>query len=728
MKQDKTIFAYSRRPVGIWIVATIAMLFVPCCAGAPAEPQPILPVRQLAPVVPAAPAPLPEPVAIAHLTQIAEPVVIEPQPAAVIELPPVEEPPVELPVEPTPVELPLEPPVENIDLIERLLDPALADELITVDFNRVDIRMVLETIGELTDINFIPHDQVQGEVTVISPSQIRMADLYSFLESILAVKGYAAIPMEDFVKIVPRSEAAQHNIKVRIGADLGRIDRDDSFVTQIIPLRYADSAEVSGIIRNMLPSGSQMAVYPRTNTIMITDTSSNIYHIVRIINRLDVPGAREDVATIPLKYASAVVLSKQITEIIEQDRNLLARPGRSGQVASASSSLRILPDGRTNSLIVVANAQDMANIKRIAATLDVERPSGTTNVNVVPLENALAEDLAVALSAALSNLQESNPSDGLQQPQINADKGTNSLIVTASSQDYETIKTIISQLDIELEHVYVELVIMEVGEDVLREIGIDWATLDGAVSGNMRAFAETNFGPRVDYLSGTLEGLGVGAWKHIGSSVGISAILKALEKVSGVNILSTPQITASNHKPSKITVVDNIPYLTESRITETDPSDPTVIKTFGYKDVGITLDITPHISQGGMVRLEIDSTFSKLIDSVTGLGNETPTTASRTVQTALSMKSETTIVIGGLIRDDTVTLENKIPLLGDIPLLGELFKWKRDRIQKTNLLIFITPTILDGSEAIEAVTEQKRREMDQLTGVELSSDTQPLSK
>jgi general secretion pathway protein D len=222
----------------------------------------------------------------------------------------------------------------------------------------------------------------------------------------------------------------------------------------------------------------------------------------------------------------------------------------------------------------------------------------------------------------------------------------------------------------------------------------------------------TNLGPRVNFLSGTAEGLSVGAWRASGDGVQIGAIVQALQKQSGVNILSTPSIVTSNHRKATIIVGDNRPFVTESRITEsTDPINPTVIKSFEYKDVGITLEVTPHVSQGGLIRLEIDSEFTKLIEDVTTLSLDTPATAKRTAETVVTMGSGATVVIGGLIRDDTTHAVKKIPLMGDLPLVGVLFRSERDRTQKTNLLLFITPHIMSSQDDLLKMTDKKREEM-----------------
>jgi general secretion pathway protein D len=335
---------------------------------------------------------------------------------------------------------------------------------------------------------------------------------------------------------------------------------------------------------------------------------------------------------------------------------------------------------------------------------------------VVYLKNAQAKEVAESLSTALISLRKAGPIEAAQNVQLTPDEGTNALVITASAQDYEVIADIIEKLDIVREQVLVEMLIMEVSEDNLKAIGIDWATLDEAVTDSVRFFGVSNFGPRVDLISGDLEGLAIGTWKKHGDTTSYGSVLQALEKLSGVNILSTPHILTSNHHKAKIIVGENVPYVTQSRITETtDLLTPTVIKTYEYKDVGITLQITPHISQGGLIRLEIDSEFTKLIENVTTTSTtttDTPTTAKRQAQTVVSMNSGSTVVIGGLIRDDKITLEKKIPFVGDIPWVGELFKFRKDRLQKTNLLIFITPHVMSTQEDLEQITEQKKKEME----------------
>ena len=591
--------------------------------------------------------------------------------------------------------------------------PGMADELISVNFEQVDIRTVLKTIGDITGINFIVDDTVRGSVTLMSPTKIRLGDLYEVLEAILEVRGYAAVPAENLVKIVPRADAVKRNLQVRVGSNPAEIPKSDSIVTQIIPLSYADATDVSQIIQPLLATGSQMAIYPRTNSIVITDTCSNIHHIATIIQKLDVVGSKEQVMVFGLEYASSQILSEQITRIMDKRKSASSQASRGRSTPQIETGIKILPDIRTNSLIVVANAQDTEMIEGLIGQLDIQRPVGTNNVHVVYLKNGQAKDVAASLTAALSNLKISGVLEAAQQAHVSADEGTNALIIAASAQDYEVLAEIIDKLDIFREQVFVEMLIMEISEDSLKKIGVDWATVDQSVDDSVRFFGATNFGPRVDFASSTLEGLAVGIWRGSGANVRVGSMLHALDKQSGVNILSTPYILTSNHNKAKIIVGESRPFVVKSRITEgADPLTPTVIKEYKYQNVGITMEITPHISQGGLIRLEIKSEFTKLIEDVTSLAIDTPSTATREAETIVSMNSGSTVVIGGLIRDDKITVETKVPLIADIPLIGGLFRFKKDQLQKTNLLIFITPHIMSSQEDMEQITEGRRKEFE----------------
>ncbi len=593
-----------------------------------------------------------------------------------------------------------------------LLKPGVADKLISLDFDQVEIKIFIKTIGELTGINFLIDDNIRGTVTLISPTKIRLGEVYEVFESVLQVKGYAAVPAGKIVKIIPRAEASKSNILIRVGGNPELIPQNDTVVTQIIPIRFANISELSSSLTPLVSTGGNLTTYVQSNSIVITDTSSNIHRMAKLIQELDTEGAKENITLIRLKYGSANNISEQIKQIMQE--SAMPSGGRIARAVSGSAGvgLKILPDERTNSLVVLANPDDTEIIMGLVRELDVERPVEASNVHVIYLNHAEAVDLEKSLSKVLGQLVSVGKIESREPLQITADESTNSLIIVASSQYYKIIEDMIGKLDVAREQVLVECQIIEVSEDVLREIGVDWATLDEAVADSVRGFAFTNLGPMVEAASGDLEGLAIGLHKEVGGQATIGAVLKALERHTGVNILSTPQILTSNHQEATIIVADNVPYVRDSRITELDPATPTTIQTYDFKDVGIELKVTPHISPGNLVRLNVDASFSKLVPSAaTGeIEGDTPTTATRDVETVITIPNNVTVVIGGLIRDDKSTTVKKVPLLGDLPLIGGLFRVDGDRVEKTNLLLFMTPHVLTNQEALEKITELKKQQ------------------
>jgi len=605
-----------------------------------------------------------------------------------------------------------------------LLKPGMADKLISLDFDRVDIKIFIKTVGELTGINFLIDDSIRGTVTLISPTKIRVGEVYEVFESVLQVKGYAAVPAGKIVKIIPRADASKSNILIRIGSNPALIPQNDSIVTQIIPIRFANIAEISSSLTPLVSTGGNLTTYPQTNSVLLTDTSSNIYRMAKLIQELDTEGAKENITLIRLKYGSAHAISEQIKQIMQQ--STVASGSRAARTAprGASAILKILPDERTNSLIVVANPDDTEIIRELVTKLDVERPIEAGNIHVIYLKHAEATEIEKSLSAVLGQLLTGSKIESREPLHVTADESTNSLIIVASSQYYKIIVDIIEKLDVVREQVLVEFQIIEVSEDVLKEIGVDWATIDDAVADSVRGFALTNL--RVEAASGNLEGLVIGVHKEVGGQARIGAVLNALEKHSGINVLSTPHILTSNHQEATITVVDNVPYVRDSRITQPGEYE-SAIKTYDFKDVGIELTVTPHISPGDFVRLEVNASFSKLVPSATTgvIGGDTPTTATRDVETVISIPSGATVVIGGLIRDDKETIEKKVPILGDMPLIGGLFRVNSDRVQKTNLLLFITPRVLTTEEALEQITELKKQQTIQ-SGINIEKEPSSL--
>lgn len=598
-----------------------------------------------------------------------------------------------------------------------LSNPEMADQTITLNFNDVDIRSVLKAIGEITGINFVPDPKVRGNVTIMSPSEVRLGDLFPILQSILEVHGFTAIAAGgDLVKVVPKADAASHHLPVRFGADPNLIPINDTMVTQILPLAVVQAASVQDLIQPHV-SKDAIKIFPNTNTLVITDTSANIHHVACLVHMVDRQLARQEPKVFMIKHVSVDTLSEQIQTILSQTPQTATIKGRTTQ--SNTESYNIIADSSNNSLIVTANTPILNMIRKLIEQLDVPRSEAQQDIHVMYLNNAEPNDVSESLSNILSNFGRlSSDQTTSQSIKISADAGTNALIIQAPAHEFPTIQRIVEKLDVVREQIIVEMHIVEVSEDDLIEMGVDWATMDEAVSDGVRVFAGSNYGLLSDASSGDLEGLGVGMWRSISGETTVGAILNVLEQQSKVNILSRPYMMASNHRKATIVVGENTPFYNSETTTD---GDTTTVKSYDYKDVGITLELTPHVSKSGTVRLELESEFSKLISDVENLSVDSPTTtAKREVKTMIVMQSGETTVIGGLIRDDTEVVEQKIPLLGDIPLLGALFKNQSTQVTKTNLLIFITPHILKTPEERLQMTQEKQKHFERVSDINLS--------
>ncbi len=575
-----------------------------------------------------------------------------------------------------------------------LLDPEMADEKIILDFNEVDIRIVLETISDITGANFLVDGGVSGTITLISSSEVRLDDVFRILESILEVNGWVAVPSEDVIKVLPREKGARRHIPTRIGMDPKEIPRDDGFSTQVMSLEHLDIKEAIPLIEPRMSPEGNLSAHEPTNTLFITDISSNIYQIALMVTQIDLPRKEEQIVVLPLKYASARALADTINSLIESSETESPR---------WQTELQILPDSRTNSLIVFAEQVIISNVQNLLEKLDVPRPDESVNVHVIKLNNADAEEMVNSLTPTIDALTDYEDAEPIH---ITSDNQTNSLIIASSPQDIEVLNAVINDLDIVREQVLVELRIMEATQRALKEVGFDWSTMDEPSPDSLRGLSSTFLGPRsgIGMDDGALIGReGIIAALVKGDKIG--AVMKALQTNRYVDVLSTPHLLTSNHQEATISVVENVPYVRESRINTDDDRDD-LIETYDYRNVGLHLKITPHIGAGGMVRMAIESEFSKIVEE----GNGRIRTSERSANTTVGVESGETVVIGGLMQDDKVSVTNKVPLLGSIPLIGHLFQFESDDIEKTNLLLFITPHVLVDSSDLAAISERKKEE------------------
>ncbi|BBO87462.1 type II secretion system secretin GspD [Desulfosarcina ovata] len=596
--------------------------------------------------------------------------------------------------------------------------PNGARRFVSIDFNNVDISVFIKFISELTGKNFIIDQRVKGKVTIISPSKISVDEAFKVFESVLEVHGFATVETGQLIKIIPSPDARTKNIETRIHT---RGDQDnDQVVTQLIPLRFADPDEVKRLFTPMVSKSSVILSYAPTNTLIVTDNYSNIARLMKILKTIDIPGVGREITIFPIHNADAAKLVSLLETVFKTSAQ-----GQSKKRTAASSdrNAAFVADERTNSIITVASEDDTNRIRSLVDTLDQATPKGKEKIHVYYLEYAVAEEIVAVLKDLPTEEQKKSEGGARKAPvvsenvKITADKATNSLIITASRDDYDTLLEIIRQIDIPRRMVYIEALIMEVNAEKGFELGTEWAvgddfSIDGdKYEGGYGGGFSTDDSNLNTISSGVLpSGFSLGMLSD-GISIGdvtfpgISAVVNAYKKDDDVNILSTPQLLTTDNEEASITVGKNVPYQTTTSTTDND-----TYNSYEYRDVGKTLKITPQINKDRMVRLNL----SLEVSSLEGTTDYRPTTLKRTVETTVMVNDGSTVVIGGLIDDTFSQTEYKVPCLGDVPGLGWLFKTRAKGNEKTNLFIFITPKVIENPREAAAVSDAKKSTMDEM--------------
>ncbi len=603
-------------------------------------------------------------------------------------------------------------------------------QYVTMDFDGVDIKVFIKFIADITGKNFILDDKVTGKVTVISPRKMSLDEAYQVFLSVLEVNGFGTVTNGEVTKVVRAADAITRSLDTVTDSPK---KREDILITQIIQLKHVDANDMKALFTPLMTRGSsQLLAYPQSNVLIITDTRSNIKKITEILDIIDKSGFGEEFRIFPLTYASAADLSAKLRDILTEDRAdrvQRIRSARNQTAVSQRGAARIIPYERTNSLIVLASAVDMAEIAILIKELDIPTPTGKEDIHVYYLQYGNAEDLAKVLTdmptpeKAAAAPAEGAPGTrggyGSSQDKdfkISYDTETNSLIIYADPDAYQSILETIKYLDIPRKQVYVKAMIMEVNTNHDFKVGVEWSAFEdftydggertGGVFGRTGSNFINNLG---DLPTGALFGV-VGDAITInrgGTEVtfpNMTSFINAMAQDTDVNILSTPQIITLDNKEAEITVGANVPYVTRED-TDTTNIDRT-IRTYDYRDVGVMLRFTPQINQKGWVRLEL---FQENTSLVAGQGADAyaPTTLKRSAKTTVTVKDGATMVIGGLIGDSVTFGETRVPLLGRIPILGHLFKSRSKKYEKTNLYIFLTPQIIDTEQKAEGLYREK---------------------
>jgi general secretion pathway protein D len=619
---------------------------------------------------------------------------------------------------------------------------------LSLDFTDVDLPVLIKFMSEQTRKNFIFDERVQGKVTIVSPRRMTEEEAYNVFLSVLQVKGFTTVEYGNSIKIVPAREARQETIPTTAKEKGARPDAE--FVTRLVPLQHADAPEVVQLLTPLLSKDGMISAFAGSNTVLLIDTRSNIDRLLGIIRLIDVE-APGDMKIYRLTYASVTELAKTL-ELLFPSSGAAAAPaaatarGASQRFgASRSAVVKFIPEARTNLLIALAPPDVLREVTDLIAKLDVPVPAGGGKINVYYLENADAEEVAkvlASLSGAAAGQPPAQPRAAGQPAQqargliaaeleggvkVTADKATNSLVIVASPNDYETLVGVIRKLDIRRRQVFVEAAIMEIDLDKALDLGVEWRAAAEVSGGSGAILGGTNFdfsGNVNSLISGLVTGnpmvfSGTGLLAGgIGGSVtlpdgtevpAIAAVLRAAQTRTNLRILSSPHLLTQNNKEAEIIVGENVPFISSQSRDSTNLSN--VINTVERKDVGITLRITPHIHESEFVSLDIFQESSALKDTslleTTQVG---PTTTKRSAKTTVLVKSGDTVIIGGIMQEIKMNSESKVPLLGDIPLLGYLFKYTSKSNKRTNLVIMLTPHIVTEPGVLsEKLQEQQRR-------------------
>jgi general secretion pathway protein D len=597
------------------------------------------------------------------------------------------------------------------------------------DFPNGEISDVIKTISELMGKNFIIDPGVRGKITIIAPSKITVAEAYRAFLSALAINGFTVVPSGNFLKVKSARDAQRDSIETYSGS---YFPNTDQMITRIIHLKHISAAQVNKDLRILPSKHGEMSVYEPTNSIILSDYGSNVERVMRIINQLDVPGFEEQLEVIPIRFAKAKDIADLVDKIVNKGGSNGSRAGsfsagvpRFSRSSGASSQqgasfFMVIPDDRTNSLIVVGNKPGILRLKKLIAQLDFKiRPEDAGGVYVYYVKHGeaekiqqtmmgLAKDAKTGSTAAPAAGGAAAPSAVPQEifggdVKITADKNTNSLIITASKQDYDVVLNLLSKIDIPRDQVYVEAIIMEMSMNDSAAWGVGYYKFDKASNGVGRAGFNgfDNIGSLLNPTGGKGAILGFGSGETITVNTGASqtqitslvGFINFLKTVGRTNILSTPQIMALDNNEAEIEVGDKVPTSTSSTIANGQTNT-----SINFENATIKLKIKPFISpSSSSIRMEIDQKVKQLSTKTPpakDLANAAAVLTDRSLKTSIVVNSGDTAVLGGLVRDEEQESVTKVPVLGDIPILGWLFKSRSISKEKVNLVVFITPKII----------------------------------
>jgi len=648
--------------------------------------------------------------------------------------------------------------------------PRFRGASVTLNFVNAEIEGVARAMAAILHQQFIVDPRVRGAITLYSEEPLSPNEAYLNFLAALRGLGFTVVEVGGLFKVVPEADAKLQAGTVSVD---GVSRRGDQVITQIFRLNHESANNLVPVLRPLITPNNTINANPGNNTLVITDYADNLQRIGKIIAAMDVP-ASGDVEVIPLRYAVASDIAPLIQRLTENSATPGAAPG-GGATTNAPS---IFVDSRSNSLIIrSANASKMASVRSLIAKLDAQ-PQGSAasgNIWVVHLKNADSTKLAAVLRAAFgaasggsaggaatSNPPAANPAGTAGTANatasaatapitssaapstggfIQADPSTNSLVITAPEPLYRQVRAMIDQLDERRAQVYIESLIVEVSGDNAADFGFQWQGLLSNGSNTNGIVGGTNFGSNGNLLSITQaqlggaaagatgaaaislgEGLNVGLVHNFFGTYGLAAIARLLQSQTNTNIASTPNLVTLDNEEAKIVVGSNVPFVT-GQFTNTGTALANPFQTIERKDVGITLRIRPQIGENGTIRMTIFQESSSLSDQVApGTSNAGPSTNKRSIETNVVVDDGQILVLGGLIEDRYTDNRSKVPLLGDIPYLGALFRSESRHKTRTNLMVFLRPVVMRDADTANRISLDR---YEQVRGFQ--KDMQPAS-
>jgi general secretion pathway protein D len=626
--------------------------------------------------------------------------------------------------------------------------PAAPADAVTLNFVNADIDAVVRAVAEITGRNFIVDPRVKGSINIVSARPVPRSLVYPTLLSALRLSGYAAVESDGIVKIVPEADAKTQ------GGAVGR-GSGDRLVTQVLVLRHESAAQLVNVLRPLITPNNTIAAFPGSNALVITDYADNLRRIERIVASLDQPSAAEPLL-VPVRHASALDIVTLVNKLMTE------APAPGAAAADPTQRVTLVADPRSNSVLVRSeNPTRTARVRQLIEQLDTPgRPGG--NLFIIYLKNADAARVAQTLRALLSGgdagpgvaaptslapagaftttgTAGSQPAPAVTTAQpalpftppaalgganaagvtVQADVANNALIVMAPEPIYNNLRAIVEKLDVRRAQVYVEALIVEISADKAAELGIQWQALSGLNTTSTRVFGGTNFTPRgagtniIDIASNPTAmapGLNLGVIRGLirlpgfGEIANLAFLARALETQVGANILSTPSLLTLDNEEARIVVGQNVPFVTGQYATTGGTATVAPFQTIERRDVGLVLRVRPQITEGGTVRMLLYQEVSRIQEQSAQTGI---ILSKRALESSVVIDDSQIIVLGGLIEDRLADGSDKVPVLGDVPGVGTLFRYDARRREKTNLMIFLKPTVIRTSHDGREVTSER---------------------